>query len=322
MKIKYNQIRQYKFQSKTCAKSNVCFYNFWEQPVEQIWFYSFIKSRKILERSKKKIHFFSCLGNKNLYTIDKLFHPINTVRVFFSGENLHRKEYSNFENYYLDSEVDLALGFDSLESDRYLRFPIWICEVIPPSADRETIKKVCDSMSHQKYSEDRSRFCAMVASGDISQIEQNDSLKLRKNMVDTLQTIASIDCAGRFMNNTDMLKRDFNDDKSEFLKRFQFFICPENTDCEGYVTEKIFHSIQSGCVPIYSGASGNPEPDVINKYAVIFWDDNTPSKVEELYHNKLEYREFFEQPRLMPNAAEYIADLLNELEQRMLKIIK
>lgn len=44
--------------------------------------------------------------------------------------------------------------------------------------------------------------------------------------------------------------------KSDVLKQYKFSICYENCrDIKGYITEKIFDSFFSGCVPIYWGAS-------------------------------------------------------------------
>lgn len=44
------------------------------------------------------------------------------------------------------------------------------------------------------------------------------------------------------------------DDKMELLKKYKFSICFENTIFGGYVTEKIFDSMFSGCIPVYWGA--------------------------------------------------------------------
>ena len=46
------------------------------------------------------------------------------------------------------------------------------------------------------------------------------------------------------------------DDKLEVLRKYKFNICFENaTNVECYITEKIFDSFKSGCVPIYLGSS-------------------------------------------------------------------
>lgn len=43
--------------------------------------------------------------------------------------------------------------------------------------------------------------------------------------------------------------------KQEILRNFQFSICFENSDnVPGYVTEKMFDSLQAGCIPIYLGS--------------------------------------------------------------------
>lgn len=46
-------------------------------------------------------------------------------------------------------------------------------------------------------------------------------------------------------------------DKLDTLRRFRFSICYENTRFPGYITEKIFDSLQAGTIPVYLGA-----PDV------------------------------------------------------------
>jgi len=46
------------------------------------------------------------------------------------------------------------------------------------------------------------------------------------------------------------------EDKVETLARYKFSICYENMrDIRGYVTEKIFHCMYAGCIPVYWGAS-------------------------------------------------------------------
>lgn len=43
-------------------------------------------------------------------------------------------------------------------------------------------------------------------------------------------------------------------EKIEYLKRYKFCICYENvTNMPGYVSEKIVHCLQAGCVPVYWG---------------------------------------------------------------------
>lgn len=68
--------------------------------------------------------------------------------------------------------------------------------------------------------------------------------------------------------------------KSEVLQRTRFSICYENvSDLPGYITEKIFDSFFSGCVPVYWGASN------INNYipADCFIDRREFSDTADVY---------------------------------------
>ena len=78
------------------------------------------------------------------------------------------------------------------------------------------------------------------------------------------------------------------------MKQFKFNICPENSRANGYITEKIFEAIISGCIPIYYGG-GTPntneakqsiEPEILNPEAFIFYNGNNEeeafAKVKEL----------------------------------------
>jgi len=44
--------------------------------------------------------------------------------------------------------------------------------------------------------------------------------------------------------------------KMNILNKYYFNLCLENTDIDNYVSEKIWHSIISGCLPIYYGNTG------------------------------------------------------------------
>lgn len=312
-----------------CLSSNgrVLYHNFWDgQTAEEIWFTGFLESRGFLKKyPKAHFSFFSTLGSINLLRIDNIIHPFNKnyKRIFFTGENIHHSAFKEYENNLLDYRyIELSLGFDYINNPRYLRFPLWILEMFPPQSITEDIKRICNSLSFPKITLERNRFCALVSG--TSTMLGTDSLNMRKQMVNQLNSVSPVHCAGRLLHNTDELKDKFNDNKAEFLKQYKFFICPENASVDGYVTEKVFHSIGSGCIPIYNGSLNNPEPDVLNHDAILFWDkdgDNKAliSKIEELNNNPKLYKEFFCQPRLKEDAwqvvAQYFEDLRRKIEE-------
>lgn len=302
----------------------VSYYNFWDgQSADEIWFTEFVKSHGFLERHPKaEFAFFSALGKIELFNVDKLMRPFsrNRKRIFFTGENVHYDVFRSYAQNMLDYQIDLALGFDYIEDERYIRFPIWLLEMFPASGRKEDIIQICDNLSHQKYDENRNRFCAMV-SGNGTTLG-SEHIQMRTEMVSRFNEISKVDCAGRLLRNTEELQNTFNDNKAEFLKLYKFFICPENTSVDGYVSEKVFHAIGSGCIPVYRGSLNNPEPDVLNHNAILFWEkDGNNEKllrtVSELYDNPTLYKEFFEQPRLKDNAAEVVMDYFDSLEQKI-----
>ena len=70
------------------------------------------------------------------------------------------------------------------------------------------------------------------------------------------------------------------DNKKEIMKKYKFSICYENAkDIPGYITEKIFDSFFSGCIPIYWGA--NNILDYVPKNCFI--DKRDFNSYEELY---------------------------------------
>lgn len=166
--------------------------------------------------------------------------------------------------------------------------------------------------------------CTLVASHDHSNLTTSE-VGIRTLIHNALIHTIEIDCPGRFMHNDDSLQRDFADNKVEYLKGYTFNICPENSNASGYVTEKIFESIKSGCIPIYWGSYNNPEPDILNHEAILFFDRKNPQKLvaelTELISNPKKLGEFLARPRLKAGGEEVIINMLREVELRLKNII-
>lgn len=304
---------------------HVLYYNWWnKQPADEIWFTTFLQSRGFLYRHPKaRFVFFSSLGNLNILRLDSMMHPLGNrrKRIYFNGENNHYPGFAPYLNNLLDCRaIDLSLGFDYTDDPRYLRFPLWILEMFPPESTENDIKRICDQLSHQQWDTSvRGRFCALVSG---NRGPDDPGAQRRTRIVESLDAIASVDCAGKLLHNTDELKTCFNDNKAEFLKQYKFYICPENASVEGYVTEKVFHAIGSGCIPIYWGANGNPEPEVLNHDAILFWNpdgDNSTllRQIAELQNDSARYCDFFEQPRFKDDAWQVVANYFYALEKHL-----
>lgn len=319
----------------TSTDGHILYYNWWnKQPADEIWFTGFLKHRGFIQRyPKTRFVFFSSLGSVNLLKLDVLAHPFNGwckhqhtgqnrryIRIYFNGENNH---YPGFAPYLYNllnhHSIDLSLGFDYTDDSRYLRFPLWLLEMFPPQSTVDDIKRICNQLSLQTLEPSRSRFCALVSG---NRGPDDPGAQRRTSIVESLNTIAPVDCAGLLLHNTDELKTRFNDNKAEFLKQYKFYICPENASVEGYVTEKVFHAIGAGCIPIYWGSNNNPEPDILNHDAILFWNPDGDNgdlmqQIEELHNDPIRYREFFEQPRLKPEAWQVVAGYFERLENHL-----
>ncbi len=90
----------------------------------------------------------------------------------------------------------------------------------------------------------------------------------------------------------------------------------------GYVTEKIFDSMASGCIPIYSGDE-MLEEGIINKDYVFYFDENKDSEslikeVSKLHKNDKLLNSFNKQVRLF----DYTVDYLWQRRERILQMLE
>lgn len=89
---------------------------------------------------------------------------------------------------------------------------------------------------------------------------------LRKQFAELcIQNYKHVDCPGRVLHNIDIpeLGERYGkriDGKRNVLGRYKFNICFENSNTDGYITEKIVDAFLTNTVPIYWGSEGNLDP--------------------------------------------------------------
>lgn len=255
----------------------------------------------------------------------------NYKKIFFSGENLeerveHRlcKEQKSNSTYwwllrryklyndYRINDVDLSLGYKKSEVGNYMHFPLWIIYLIPPDIKMSKIYSLVNELNKIKSQAYRDAVC----------INKHDCFGVRSKICDDLNTVLRIDYPGKWRNNTSELWNNYNNDKIKYLNLYKFNICPENMDAKDYCTEKIFDAIRAGCIPIYYGCLGNPEPNIINRNFIINWDvdgDNYDNMklISKLKHSDEFYRKFISQDKFTLNSSEYIIYILEQLRERI-----
>lgn len=289
----------------------------WSRPFAQdAWLIDFIEKRGLLRnKPKARIGLYSIFAPFWLSRFDGA-----DARIFVERENLHKPWMQSWLHRFLeDNRIDLSLGFDQVDHTQYMRFPFWVMwSIFSPTATFDDIKtsiKRFDSKDNHSFG-DR-KFCAYLCS-------HND--KGRRRMYEQFSEIDRVDCDGKLFHNNDDLKGIYNDDKLEYLRHYRFNLTPENSNHQGYVTEKLFEAIASGCIPIYHGSDNNPEPEILNIEAIIFIEVGAENKqaiqmVTELNGDKKKYMDFACQNRFTQNAPEIIWNYYMELESRITAII-
>lgn len=305
------------------ANNNISYGNWWQyKNMNEEWFTKFLRFR-FPDVYDFNIRFYSVFGKrKNINKTE------NKIKIFFAGENLEGiakyevtdKDNSYYKfffglNQYKDyaiSDADLALAFGDVKNDKYLRFPLWIQTCFLPTLNYDDIKNVVQVMNNAKSQAKKEAIC----------VNRHDVFGLRSKICDDLNESLNISYGGAWRNNTSDLWDKYGNDKLNYMNLFKFNICPENMDAPHYCTEKMFDSFRAGCIPIYAGALNDPEPGVINKDAVIFWNldgDNTENikLIKRLKDDEAFYKRFMQQPKLLPSAADYVQDRFVKLENKL-----
>ena len=143
------------------------------------------------------------------------------------------------ENQLPDLNVaDYAIGFGHINHlDRYFLFPYMVHILSLKNRTSKDFKIVRDKVLS---SEKRKKFCAAVISNPIG---------FRFNFMKQLNKYKTVDNGGHSHNNVGGPVHN----KKEFLMEYKFSFGMENSEADGYASEKILDSLWAGTIPIYYG---------------------------------------------------------------------
>ena len=190
------------------------------------------------------------------------------------------------------NEVDYALGFSHIN---YLdRFYMWHYSL--ENFFNVSLYKIIRKNNILKNLK-KKKFCAAVIS--------NQNAFFRNKFIKELNKYKTVDMGGKYNNNVGGSIKD----KIEFLSAYKFSLAMENSEADGYTSEKIFNSFISGTIPIYFGNYMideyiNPnsfiliksEKDMLNKIEFIKKidnDDELYKKIlkEKIFNNNINFKE-------------------------------
>ena len=198
----------------------------------------------------------------DVYNCDFLSNKyINSIKIAFYSEN----QIPDF------NMADYAIGFHNINYlDRYFKRTALISVfenryIKMKNKDFNKIKK------ENNKNINKTKFCGAVISNFIS------TNGFRMKFIKELNKYKNIDIVGKYNNHIG----DHIQDKIQFLSSYKFSIAIENSEGDGYISEKIIDSFLAGTIPIYYG--GYNIDQYINKNAFIL------IKGEKDMMNKIEY---------------------------------
>ena len=187
------------------------------------------------------------------------------IRIFYTGENL-RPDFT---------ACDFAFTFDFLANKKHFRLPLYSIYIdhhnMLPQLER---KKTGEEAT--KIWKEKTKFCCMVVS--------NPNCAKRIEFFKHLSIHKSVDSGGSVLNNVGGRV----DDKIAFIKDYKFVISFENSNQDGYTTEKIMEPILQDCIPIYWGnkqVSRDFNSQRFIDYNQFKTEDNLIKKILELDQN-------------------------------------
>jgi hypothetical protein len=218
--------------------------------------------------------------------------------------------------------VQCGLGFSRNEDARVLRFPYWITRFISPGVGSakylspHAFIESIESWSGDDWDQRRA-FASIVCRHD----SHGNGAGLRQEILSVINKIESVECAGDWQNNTNRLRQDFNDDINLYLQDCKFNICVENSQSDGYVTEKLWLALLNGSIPIYWGDSNSPEPLILSGNGIVFVDrdniDKSLDLIKRLSTDEQFREDWMAQSKFVPDAHYAIEQFLLDFAERL-----
>jgi len=253
--------------------------NFWNQNVERdppdFWLSNFCKTifsdvQLVHHTENPDILFCSNSG-----PIRNIINTKAKLKVFFTGENLKRHCYREYNNEALmDKIFDLRLGFHLNDiKNKKIRLPLWIIYY-----NFFTMDSSNNFMTHMLKKRKENSVDKKILGSLVCRHDWNGG---RTKIFKELSKYGKVGSAGSYLNNGIKIGNNWQD-KINFIKLSKFTICPENSADPGYCTEKIMHALEAGCIPLYWGID-LPEKDILKEDCYCFMNiENTTLLNEQI----------------------------------------
>jgi hypothetical protein len=210
----------------------------------------------------------------NLHSIAHAYSKKDSIVLFYTGENTDA--WKDWREEVVYPHVDIIAGFFN-RTDKSVRCPLWCFYndfwkdgLFTPSNflnGKNEVVCIARNPSNRYQLGTLCQQAGLTLSSNLPNIEYiiPGSKPLTQTLDKTIQS------------------------KLNCLKEFNYCLCPENTDAEGYTTEKIFHALEAGCIPIYY-PKREVEKEIINNKCVVLIDQNdSPTEVKSKIEETIKY---------------------------------
>ena len=262
----------------------VAYINFWSDDRNERWLSHFIA------RNVGEVEHVDPSEEPDIL-ISSVFGPLETARntrakfkLFYYGESLNRfPDYSDFS--VLKDVFDLLVGFKPTDvREKQVRFPLWLLFYpFYTFSEKTNVLTHIDLQRRINKAKPKEFLGSCVAT--------HDMFGQRTILYEATKPYGEFKCPSSFMRNVPPIGPTL-ENKISFVAKGIFNICPENSPFEGYCTEKIFHALEAGAVPIY-WSQDVPEPELLepDAYCYVNVDDraDVAAKIQYCMENKNRY---------------------------------
>jgi alpha(1,3/1,4) fucosyltransferase len=225
---------------------------------------------------------FLIFGDKNFGQENLKFNDKKCVKIFYTGENQRPWEY----------QCHYAITFDHYDMPLHYRLPLYV--IYDWDNQRKGLRTAATYERNKEQLKEERGFCSFVV--------RNGNCQYRNQFFAKLNAYKTISAAGPLFNNTGFIL-PYGDEamksKQEYLPKFKFNMCFENSSHPGYATEKLYEALCGNTIPIYWG-SPTIECD-FNPKAFLNWhdyqnDDDFLEAIKRVDNDTDLYEEMYLQP--------------------------
>lgn len=294
------------------SKLKVSFSDFWGgyDPENNFWTLMFNKLKIPFEvvDDNSDLLISSCFG-ANWYN------KKSKKKLYWTGENWFRMDdrIQQLGGNRIIDFFDQVYSFDYNTHENHYRLPLYLIDCIESGLTdfNDSLRRKTKDDLHKEFL--NKKFCTFI--------QGNGNCQFRNDYFFNLNEIEKVDSFGPLFNNTGQtLNRE---GKIETTKSYKFSLAFENSEYDGYISEKIIDAFKSDVIPLYWG--GSKSSDEFNGRAFIdvniLGQKDSIELVRQLNNEFDLYWEYYNQP-IISETQKPLSNRISEFENQFKNFIE